>query len=129
MLLVDDSARVAVPAEAERVATTYFEERWEPSARRHPEVYDVVDVDVSDARLAAPFQEFTLRGDAATRFLMSDDLDPRPYAVIRRYTFPIMDGNTHLGSIIVQYNRDENGDKFDGTAGDYFVFGLQRKRS
>jgi len=111
----------AVPQEARQVAQSYLDEKWKGNVARSPEVYNVVGIDVSRGVLAEPIFEYVLRDSAIAKYLSSGDADPRPYVILRRYTFPIFVGGTYAGSIMVQRNRDEDGAKFDKHGGEYIV--------
>ncbi len=119
-----DTAHGAAPDGARGVAVDYFESKWKPIAENDPKAFDVDGIDISAAALGLPFSEYILRGEKVTEYANSSDIDPRRYASLVRYTFPILvDGNC-VGSIMVQRNRDENNRKFDESSGDFFFFGV-----
>jgi hypothetical protein len=122
--LATSSAQAVVPAAAEHLAQSYLEGKWKPNAKANPEFYGVAGVDVSHATLAPRFPEYIMRGERVERYLVSIEVDPRQYAAITRYSFPIVVDAECVGSIIVQRNRDENNKGFDESSGDYFFFAV-----
>ncbi len=127
----DFAARWAVPLEAERVAQASLADHWKPEVESAPTFFDLVGVNCSDAKLAAPFHEYLLREEAVRRFILSGDDDPRPYWTLERYAFPIMVQDSCVGMILVQRNRDESGKKFEEERGRLFLLcvHVQRQRS
>jgi hypothetical protein len=115
---------VVVPSEARQVANAYLEQHWKSDVKASPSFYGLVGVDVSDATLAPPFHEYILREAAVRRFALSSDDDPRPYWTLERYAFPIVVKGGVVGSILIQRNQNEEGDKFEANAGDYFFFAV-----
>jgi len=124
------SAYASVPDDALRVAQTYFEDHWKPIAEKDPSAFDVEGIDISAAALGSPFSEYILRDEKVTQYVISSDVDPRKYAVLSRYDFPILVHGECMGTIMVQRNRDENtGKKFDNSSGDFFFLGVSMRNN
>jgi hypothetical protein len=103
-----------IPEEVESLAVAALHERWIPNASASPDIYRIDDgVEVRSAVLGPPFCRLTIRGEGLDRFLASTDNDPRRFAAVEEFCFPIvLRGGTAVGVLKVSRNSDEDGVPF-----------------
>jgi hypothetical protein len=112
-------------AGARALAEKLLVEKWLPSVTRFPDSYGVKGIPIEQPRLGEPFLDVTLRGRSLNDYLTSAEADPRSFASIVKYAFPIYVSSREepLMSMIVMRNRDENGNKFNPEDGACSFFG------
>jgi hypothetical protein len=105
-----------VPAGATNAAKAKFKSEIEMS-RTNPERFrrswDItqVDLDFSAATLADPYVVLGLIDERVSAFAESNDPEILSFARSYHYRFPMLIGETHIGTIEVSHNRDEAGRK------------------
>lgn len=116
----------AEKASARACAQKYLTETLIPSMAQSPDFYDVEEIDIKDPRLDEPFLDVMLRGRSFDDFLDSDEEDPRLFASVLRYGFPVFVSgrNEPILSILVMRNRDENRNKLIPEEGDVAFCGI-----
>jgi len=120
-----------IPAGARELAIATLDGHWKPAVSRSPEFYGLTSaVDASNAQLAEPFVLFQLRGKSLKAYMDSSENDPRGFASMEDYCFPVeQPDGTNVGAIIIARNADENGKKWQPMKGDFVVQGFWRPRS
>ncbi|HET6348449.1 MAG TPA: hypothetical protein VFH88_05125 [Candidatus Krumholzibacteria bacterium] len=117
-----------VPAAARAFVDSILDPFWKKPVSDSPTFFGLPpDVDVSHVTLGDPFILFQFSGRAAREYKESSIDDPRGFANMVKYCFPVLfpDG-TSAGSIIVLRNRDEHGVKLHSNADEYTTAGLFR---
>jgi len=82
-------------------------------------------LDVAGARLGEPFLDVTLREPSPDAYVDSQESDPRLFASVVLYCFPIyIPARTEpVGALVIVRNRDESGKAFSPGMGDVIPWG------
>ena len=113
--LSDTSARHQVPPAALESAQKCLDD-WKVRCTANPTFYGLKDADaVPKARLETAFVEYILRGNQLNEYVSSASYDPRPYASLTMYVYPIVIEDDFAGGLVVSANQVEDGSLIDST--------------
>jgi len=119
---------LVVPIEARSLAETNLREMWRALARDSPSILGLpFGVDVANAMLGEPYFLFKLAGGGLEKFMDSTQSDPRSFAAIVHYCFPIeLPDRRDAGTLIIARNRNDVGEKFVPSDGEFLFGGFFR---
>jgi len=128
-VLPDYGAADEIPDGARVRALRELEEWWKPLALQNPAMLglDRVDVDVHKAVLGSPYVLYILHDEDSAAYVKSDEVDPRAFAAVRWYVFPIYVADMFLGSLRVCRNVDSTGKKLWASDGEYTAAGASHR--
>lgn len=105
-----------VPAAALEAAQKCLDDDWRVRCAANPIFYGLKDAaGVSTAELRPPFVEYILRGDELSEYAASSSYDPRPFATLTKYMYPIAIAEDFVGGLVVLANHTEDGSIIDST--------------
>ena len=97
---------------ARKVALKALHEQFIPAATRSPEFYHVTGIPLEKPRLGEPFLDIRLRPASLDDYAKSSEDDPRTFASLFKYCFPIYVANRPdpIMYIVISRNYDRDRD-------------------